>query len=313
MAMGRMGKIARKHKKGLLIGAGVAAFLLVSSVYTVSQVEQALVLRFGKPVRVVQDPGMHLKLPLFFENVEFYDLRLLDFDAESKEVIAADQKRLIVDAFIRYRITDPLKFKQTVANERTMRSRLNSILESSLRQVIGGIPLSAVVSEQRSAVMQRIKELVNAQAAGGELGENGEILPGASGGFGIEVVDVRIMRADLPQANSESIYRRMQTEREREAKEFRAKGAEDAQKIRSQAEKERTILIAEARKQAEILRGEGDAEAIRVLARATGQDAEFYGFYRTLQAYRKSLAPADTTLILTPGTGFLRTMEKEGQ
>lgn len=280
----------------------VVLFLLTSSVFIVGQTQQALVLSFGKPVRVVQKPGLKFKMP-FVENVEFYDARLLDYDAESKEVIAADQKRLIVDAFVRYRITDPLRFKQTVGTEAGMRSRLNSILESSLRQVIGEVPLSAVISEKRTETMDKIKQLVNAQAHGTQLADN------TRSGFGIEVVDVRIKRADLPPANSEGIYKRMQTEREREAKEFRAKGAEDAQKIRSQADKERTILLAEAKKQADILRGEGDEEATKIFADAFGKDPQFFKFYRSMQAYKKALSKDDTTLVLSPNSGFLQEME----
>lgn len=290
---------------GMLIAIAAALVALFSAAYVVSQTEQALVLQFGKPVKVEKIPGLKFKKP-FVENVEFYDLRLLDFNAEPKEVIAADQKRLIVDAFLRYRITDPLRFKQTVADERTMRSRLNAILESSLRQVLGSVPLSALISDQRVQIMQNIRDLVNAQASG-HVAVEGEVAADVPAqGFGIEVVDVRIMRADLPQANSEGIYRRMQTEREREAKEFRAKGAEDAQKIRSIAERDRTIILADARKKAEILRGEGDSEATKIFAAAVGQDEEFYKFYRSMQAYRKVLNREDTTMILSPGSEFLR-------
>lgn len=292
-------------KINLSIGIGfIALFVLFSSIFIVKQTEQALVLQFGRPIRVEQNPGLKFKIP-FFQNVEFYSKQLLDFDAEPKEVIASDQKRLIVDAFVRYRITDPLRFKQAVADERTMRSRLNSILESSLRQVIGSQPLSAVISEKRSQVMDTIRDLVNTQARGAAT-EPGEALRG----FGIEVVDVRIKRADLPPANSEGIYKRMQTEREREAKEFRARGAEDAQKIRSQADKERTILIAEAKKTAEITRGQGDGEATKIFAESFGRDEEFFKFYRTLQAYKKTLSNKDTTVIMSPDSEFLRTMDK---
>lgn len=288
---------------GLL--AFAALFVLFSSAFIVKQTEQALVLQFGAPVRVIKEPGLNFKVP-FVQNVEFYDNRLLDFNADSKEVIAADQKRLIVDAFVRYRITDPLRFKQAVADERTMRSRLNSILESSLRQVIGGVPLATVISEKRPEILSRIRGLVNDQTKGRIEGEETV----SKGGFGIEVVDVRIKRADLPPANSEGIYKRMQTEREREAKEFRAQGAEDAQKIRSQADKERTILLADARRKAEILRGEGEGEATRIFAQSFGQDQEFFQFYRSMQAYRKTLNSKDTSVILSPDSEFLRFIEK---
>jgi modulator of FtsH protease HflC len=282
-------------------------FILSNSIFVVSQMNQALVLQFGKPVRVEQDPGLKFKVP-FVQNVEFYDRRLLDFDAEPKEVIASDQKRLIVDAFVRYKIVDPLRFKQSVADERTMRSRLNSILESSLRQVLGSVPLSAVISEQRASMMQEIRKLVNEQAMGARV--EGMDKDTTTGGFGIEVVDVRIKRADLPSANSEGIYKRMQTERTKEANQFRAQGAEDAQKIRSQADKQRTILIAEAKKTAEILRGEGDGTATKIFADAFGQDQEFFQLYRSLQAYRKTLNAKDTTMILSPDSDFLKYLEK---
>ncbi len=295
--------------KYLTVGLSVffgLLFVLSSSIFVVNQTQQALVLAFGKPIRVEKDPGLKFKLP-FVQNVEFYDARLLDFEAESKEVIAADQKRLIVDAFVRYRITDPLRFKQTVGSESVMRSRLNSILESSLRQVIGEVPLSAVISEKRAETMNQIKKLVNAQTRGVAVEGGAQNI--ARGGFGIEVVDVRIKRADLPPANSEGIYTRMQTEREREAKEFRAKGAEDAQKIRSQADKERTIILAEASKQSQILRGEGDKEATRIFAESFGQDPQFFKFYRSMQAYKKALSKDDTTLVISPNSEFLHFMQ----
>lgn len=297
--------------KWLTVGAIFAAlglFVFANALFIVKQTEQALVLQFGRPVRVEQAPGLKFKMP-FIQNVEYFDKRLIDFDAESKEVIAADQKRLTVDAFVRYRITDPLRFKQTVADERTMRSRLNSILEGSLRQVIGGVPLSDVISQKRPAIMQSIRNLVNVQTSGARVDDaSGE--KGSVRGFGIEIVDVRIRRADLPPANSEGIYKRMQTEREREAAEFRARGAEDAQKIRSQADKERTIILAEARRKAEITRGEGDGEATKIFAQAFGQDEDFFQFYRTMQAYKKTLGKGDTTLILSPDNAFLRMLEK---
>ena len=285
-----------------LVGLLVALVFINASVFVVDQNEQALILEFGKPVRVVDNAGLHFKTP-FTQNVELFDKRLLDFDAKPNEVIAADQKRLIVDAFIRYRITDPLRFKQTVGSEATMRSRLNSILESSLRQVMGSVPLSAVLSEKRSEIMENIKDLVNKQVVDTKAeGDN------SGSGFGIEVVDVRIKRADLPPANSEGIYKRMQTEREREAKEFRAKGSEDAQKIRSQADKERTIILAEAGKTAQITRGEGDATATKIFADSFGQDTDFFQFYRSMQAYKKTLDKKDTTMVLSPDNDFLKFM-----
>jgi len=292
-----------KWLPGIVIVLFLAAFVAGNALFIVQQTEQALVLQFGRPVRVEQKPGLKFKMP-FVQNVEYYSTQLLDFEGEPKEVIAADQKRLIVDAFVRYRITDPLRFKQTVADERTMKSRLNSILESNLRQVLGSEPLSALISEKRSAIMGHIRDRVNTQAQGAKSDD------GAVRGFGIEVVDVRIKRADLPPANSEGIYKRMQTERQREAAEFRARGAEDAQKIRSQADKERTIILAEARKTAETTRGQGDGEATKIFAQAFGQDQDFFQFYRTLQAYKKTLNNKDTTMILSPDSEFLKTLDK---
>lgn len=294
-----------KWLSGGIVVAVFVVILLNASMFIVTQTNQALVLQFGKPIRAEQEPGLKFKIP-FIQNVEFYDKRLLDFDAESKEVIAADQKRLIVDAFVRYHITDPLRFKQTVGDEATMRSRLNAILESSLRQVIGSVPLSRVISEQRAEIMQSIQAQVNAQARGIPVEGVDNV---TKGGFGIEVVDVRIKRADLPPANSAGIYKRMQTEREREAAEFRARGEEDAQKIRSQADKERTILLADAKRKAEILRGEGDGTATKIFAESFGKDQEFFQFYRTMQAYQKTLDGKDTTMILSPDSEFLQYIE----
>lgn len=296
-------------KFGLSMVALVLSLIVLnSSIFIVSPINQALVLQFGKPVRVEREPGLKFKLPYPFQNVEYYDNRLLDFDAESKEVTAADQKRLTVDAFVRYRITDPLRFKQTVSGmESTMRSRLNAILESSLKRVIGQVPLSEVVSERRPEIMKSIRDLVQAQARGQGVEGIDEV---SKGGFGIEIVDVRIKRADLPHENSEGIYKRMQTEREREAAEFRAKGAEDAQKIRAQADKERTIILAEADRKAETIRGEGDSAATKIFADAFGKDEDFFEFYRTMQAYQKTLDGKDTTMILSPDSEFLRYLEK---
>ncbi len=289
--------------------AMAVGFVVLNTFFVVPQTHQALVLRFGKPVNVVEEPGLAAKMP-FIEQVEFFDKRLLDFDADAKEVIAADQKRLIVDAFVRYRIVDPLKFKQSVGDERTMQSRLNTILESTLRQVVGDITLAELISTERAKAMQEVKGMVNDIVSGAQpqTPDGQKVAP--RGGFGIEVVDVRIVRADLPQANSESVFKRMQTEREQEAKEFRAKGAEDAQKIRAMADKDRTILLAEAQKKADITRGEGDGEAIKIFAEAVGKAPEFYSFYRSLQAYRTALSENNTTMVLSPDNEFLHYMEK---
>lgn len=288
----------------------VAALVVVmSSVFIVPQTHQALVLRFGKPVKVVKAPGLSLKTP-FIENVEMFDKRVIMFNADAKELIAFDQKRLIVDAFVNYRITDPLKFKQTVGNESTMNNRLNDILEDALRQAVGDVPLAAIISAEREKIMRKVLRIVNLQARGIQTKtEEGVKAVAPKGGFGIEVVDARIITADLPEANSLSVYRRMQTERERDAKDLRARGAEDAQKIRAIADKERTVLIAEAQKRAEKIRGEGDNAALKLFAAAANQSPEFYDFYRSLQAYRKAVSNEDTTVIMSPGGEFLKHME----
>lgn len=305
--------MSQKKLTFLAMAAAVALFIGINAVFIVPQTEQALVLRFGKPVKVVQEPGLSFKTP-FIENVEMYDKRLLVFNAEKKEVIASDQKRLVVDAFVRYRITDPLKFKQTVADERTMNNRLNTILESALRQALGSAPLTAVISSERGKMMKTVRDIVNIQATGKIAVVEGEKIESSApkGGFGIEVVDVRIVRADLPEANSQSIYQRMQTERKRDANDLRARGAEDAQKIQAIADKERTIIIAEAQQKAETIRGEGDGEALKIFADAANRSPEFYDFYRSLQAYRKTVSKDNTTVVLSPNNNFLRFM-KDGK
>lgn len=267
----------------------IAVILISSTIFIVDQREQALVVQFGSPVRVVKEPGLNFKMPLAQE-VIYFDKRILDLNAEPREIIASDQKRLIVDSFAKYRIVDPLKFYQSVRNEAGVRGRLNAILDSRLREVLGNVPLNTMLTGERSKVMHEIKQNVGREAQG----------------FGIEVIDVRIMRTDLPQANSENIFRRMQTEREREAKEFRAQGAEEAQRIRSKADRDRTILLAEANKQAELLRGLGDGKATQIHAQAYQQDPDFYKFYRTMQAYREVLKTADTRMILSPDSEFLK-------
>ncbi len=265
---------------------GIAGF---NSLYTVHQVQQVLLLQFGEPVGVVREPGLKFKIP-FVQDVTYIDKRILDLDAPPEEVIASDQKRLVVDAFARFKITDPLKFYQTVGNEAVARSRMGSLINSNLRQVLGSEAFSTVLSGKRDALMKRIRDLVNEEAKD----------------FGIFIVDVKIKRADLPQANSQAIYRRMQTERLREAAEFRAQGAETAQRIRSRADREKTVLIAEAQKQSEILRGEGDGKAVKIFADAFGKDKDFFAFYRSMQAYGKALGTDDTTMVLSPDSEFFR-------
>jgi modulator of FtsH protease HflC len=279
--------------RNLLIGLGALAavvlVLLLSALFTVHQTQQALVLQFGNPKRVIQDPGLHVKIP-FIQNAIYLDRRVLDFDAESQEVILGDQKRLVVDAFARYRIVDPLRFYQAVGDEARLRGRIDTILDASLRKVLGEVPLFTVLSADRVALMNQIRESANNEAKQ----------------FGIDIVDVRIKRADLPAENSQAIYRRMQTEREREAKELRAQGAELAQRIRARADRERRVIIAEAEREGEIVRGEGDAQAVAIFADAVGRDVDFFSFYRSMQAYREALGDDSTSFVLSPDSEFFR-------
>lgn len=273
----------------LAVLVAAAVVIGMSSLFTVHQAQQAIVLQFGNPVRVIQEPGLKIKMP-FIQNVVYFDRRLLDFDADAQEVIMADQKRLVVDAFARYRIDDPLRFFQAAGNEANMRARLGAIVNSSLRNVLGSVPFSAVLTSRRAELMRQISEAVVNEAKQ----------------FGVAVLDVRIMRADLHPDNSAAIFARMQTEREREARQERAEGAETAQRIRAEAERDRTIVLAEAHRQSNILRGQGDGEATRIFADAFNRDAEFYGFYRSLQAYQRSLADGTATMVLSPDSDFFR-------
>ena len=269
--------------------AGAAIVITMSAAFIVDQREQALVLQFGDPKRVIQEPGLNFKIPFIQQTVRF-DKRLLDFDNAPEEVIASDQKRLVVDAFARYHITDPLKFYQTVGTEMALRPRLGSVLNSTLRQVLGTVPLQQVVSEKRGALMLEIRDIVRTEAAR----------------FGIRVEDVRIKRADLPAQNSEAIYRRMQTERQQEAAELRANGAVEAQKIRAEANRQKVVIVAEAERDSQILRGDGEGQMNRIFAEAFGRDPEFFSFYRSMQAYESALGTDDTTMVLSPDSDFFR-------
>ena len=269
-----------------IILIGVVIF---QSLFIVQEISQAIVLQFGDPKKIVTKAGLNFKLP-FIQNVVYLDKRILNLDNDPEEVIAADQKRLIVDAFARFKIVDPLKFYISVGNERVARSRLSTIINSRIRNVLGQEELQTLLSKDRSKQMALIKEGVNNEAQN----------------FGINIVDVRIKRADLPQANSDAIYRRMQTEREREAKEFRAKGAEMAVTITSTADKEVTVILADAQKQSEIMKGEGDGLRNKIFADAFGQDPEFFAFYRAMQAYEKALIGGETSLILSPDSEFFK-------
>ena len=268
---------------------GVIAVVAFFSIFIVKEVNQAIVLQFGDPKKIITKPGLNFKLP-FIQNVVFLDKRILNLDAPPEEVIASDQKRLIVDAFARIQIVDPLKFYISVGNERVARSRLSTIINSRIRSVLGTQRLQTLLSEDRTKQMALIQEGVNNEAEK----------------FGIKIVDVRIKRADLPQANSNAIFARMQTEREREAKEFRAKGAEMAVTITSTADKEVTVILANAEKKSEIMKGEGDGQRNKIFAQAFGQDPEFFAFYRAMQAYEKALIGGETSLILSPDSEFFK-------
>ena len=278
-----------KISKFLLPVIALAGFAIYLSLFTVKEINQAIVLQFGDPKKVIAEPGLQVKIP-FIQNVVYLDRRILSLDPEPEEVIASDQKRLIVDAYARFKIVDPLKFYISVGDERVARSRLATIINSRIRSVLGKQSLATLLSEDRTKQMAIIQEGVNAEAEK----------------FGITIIDVRIKRADLPQANSEAIYKRMQTEREREAKEFRAKGAEMAVTITSTADKEVTVLLANAKKQSEIMKGEGDGQRNKIFANAFGKDPEFFSFYRAMQAYEKALIGGDTSLILSPDSDFFK-------
>ena len=277
---------AGKFLLPIIVILAVTAFF---SIFIVKEINQAIVLQFGDPKRIISKPGINFKIP-FIQNVVFLDKRILNLDAPPEEVIASDQKRLIVDAFARFQIVDPLKFYISVGNERVARSRLSTIINSRIRNVLGTQRLQTLLSEDRTKQMSLIQDGVNNEAEK----------------FGIKIVDVRIKRADLPQANSEAIYRRMQTEREREAKEFRAKGAEMAVTITSTADKDVTVILADAQKQSEIMKGEGDGTRNKIFADAFGQDPEFFAFYRAMQAYEKALIGGETSLILSPDSEFFK-------
>ena len=267
----------------------VAGILAMSSFFIVDQTEQALVLQLGQPRRVIREPGLWVKRP-FIENVIDYDNRVLDFEPPHEEVIVSDQKRLVADTYTRYRIVNPLLFYQTVGSEAGVRARLSALVTGSLRRVLGSVTLNDILSNKRAAIMAQIRDDVAEQAKP----------------FGIEVVDVRLRRADLPEENSQAIYARMQSEREQQARQYRGEGAEAAQNVRANAERERTVILAEAQRDAQRVRGDGDAQSIKTYADAFGQDKEFFAFCRSLQAYRDALNGKDTSFVLTPEGNFFR-------
>jgi membrane protease subunit HflC len=267
----------------------VVGVFLFQSLFIVQEINQAIVLQFGDPKKIITKAGLNFKLP-FIQNVVFLDRRVLNLDNPPEEVIASDQKRLIIDAITRFQIVDPLKFYISVGNERVARSRLSTIINSRIRGVLGTQDLATLLSTERTKQMSIIKNDVNQEAKG----------------FGIKIVDVRIKRADLPPANSDAIYKRMQTERQREAKEFRAQGAEIAAKITSTADKDVTVLLANAKKQSEIMKGEGDGQRNKIFADAFGRDPQFFAFYRAMQAYETALIGGQTSLILSPDSEFFK-------
>ena len=275
------------------IAALIVLFVLIiiaySSVFTVHQTEQALVVRFGKPVDVVTEPGLNFKVP-FTDSVILIDKRILDLENPSQEIIASDQKRLVVDAFARYRIKDALRFYTSVGSIQAANLQLTTLLNASLRRVLGEVNFIAVVRDEREKLMSRIREQLDKEADA----------------YGIQVVDVRIRRADPPEQNSQAVYQRMQTERQREAAEFRAQGAQKGQEIRSRADRESTVIVAEANSTAEQTRGAGDAERNRLFAEAYTKDPDFFAFYRSMSAYENGLKSGDTRFLLRPDSDFFR-------
>ena len=267
----------------------VAVVVGYSSIFTVNQTDQALQVRLGDPIRVITEPGLNFKAP-FIDTIITIDKRILDLENPAQEVIASDQKRLVVDAFARYRIKDALRFYQSIGSIQAANIQLTTLLNASLRRVLGEVTFITVVRDDRDALMAKIRDQLDREAAN----------------YGISVVDVRIRRADLPEQNSQAVYQRMQTERQREAAEFRAQGGQKAQEIRSKADREATVIIAEANSKSEQIRGEGDGERNRLFAESYGKDADFFAFYRSMTAYENSLKSNDTRFLLRPDSEFFR-------
>jgi membrane protease subunit HflC len=286
-----MDQIPLKTKIALIV-ATIFLLLFFNSIFTIDQRQQALVLQFGESIREIKTPGIKFKVP-FVQNVILFDKRIIDLALPEQEIIASDQKRLIINAFAKYQIIDPLKFYTTVGGPLGLSGKLSGILDSSLRQVIGEVTLSELLTENRGEVMKGIKNAVS---------EASEI-------FGIQIIDVRIMRADLPKENSEAIYARMQTEREKEAREIRAKGAEEAEKIKAEADKQKTIILAEAKKNADIIRGQGESKSAQIYANSFGRDPEFADFYRSMSAYKEALKNGNTKMILSSQGQFFKHLQ----
>lgn len=282
--------------KILLIAIAVIVFVAFNSLFILDERKQALIVQLGEVVDVRQEPGLQIKLP-FFQNVIDYDNRLLDIRMQSQEVIAFDRKRLIVDAFAKYKIIDPLKYYQAVRDDRGLQNKFGPVLESSIREEIGRVNLIDLLSDKRTEVMKAIKQRANTVA----------------GNYGIDILDVRIMRTDLPQENSLAIYERMKAQHEKEARQTRAEGVEEATKIKANADKQKRVILAESEKQSQILRGQGDGKASKIFADAYNKDAKFYEFYRTMQAYRNSIKGKETKLILSSDSEFMKFFESSKQ
>lgn len=282
---------------GFIVGlvlAAIAIIVAAAALFTVREDELVLVRRFGEPKRVIADPGLKVKVPIV-DSATFFSKRLLTYDGDPQEIPTVDQKQMIVDAFARFRITDPLRFFQSVGTEAGMQARLGNIVNSALRGVLGDVPLSRVLTEQRSVLMKEITQWADESAQQ----------------FGIEVADVRMKRVDLPEENSQAVFRRMQTQREQEARRFRAEGDREARRIRAEADKQQRVIIAEARRQSEILRGEGDAEAQSIYTAAYSRDVDFFDFWRSMQAMERGLNPQATTYVGPPGGDFFRYFSDE--
>jgi len=277
-----------KHIALLVVVLG-GLFILANSVYTVHQTKSAIVLQFGEAKHVEKQAGLHFKIP-FIQNVDFYDNRTLDLDPPPFQVLLTDKKWIVIDAYARYRIVDPLQFYRRVTTETDLRTRFGQIINSSLRRVIATVPLGDVLSDKRDDIMSQIQAAVTVQAES----------------YGIKVVDLRIGRTEYPDTTRESVFNRMRTERQREARELRAQGNEEAQKIRAQADLERTVLLAEAERKSQILRGEGEGNRNRILGKAFGKDPAFFDFYKSLAEYQKNLVDNDTTMVISPDSEFFR-------
>jgi modulator of FtsH protease HflC len=273
----------------IVVAAVIVLVVAYGSLFTVYQTRQALVVRLGDPIRIITEPGLHVKVPII-DTVIPIDNRILDLENAAQEVFASDQRRLVIDAFARYRITDALRFYQTVSNIEGANSRLSSLLNAALRRVLGEATLIHVVRDERAALMARVRDQLDREARA----------------FGIEVVDVRIRRADLPEQNSQAVYQRMQTERQRQAASIRGEGSQKSQEIRAKADRDVTVLVAEAQSRAEQIRGEGDAERNRIFAEAYTKDPDFFAFYRSMQAYEAGLRANDTRLVLRPDSDFFK-------